>query len=134
MWEGKIYPPGGMMPCEDLPAHPVILECAGPIGTGRNRDWLWILWTLDRSRWEWREVARSQGLDNSATWTLREAASAALNPDPELYEVSKRARELADSAVRAIDATVGDETATVRIRALNVIYEMVAGRIAAAMG
>lgn len=134
LWEGTVYPPGGTIPVQDLPDHAVLLECAGPIGTGRNRDWLWILWRLDRSRWEWREVARSQGLDNSATWTLREAALAALNPDPGLYEVSERARGLADSAVRAIDDVVAGEAAPVKLRALSLVYDQVAGRIAREMG
>lgn len=76
---GKLLPPGGVFDAADLPRPAIILECAGgartaPARTRYSFETLWILWSFDFGRGEWREVIRAQSSD--ATFSLNFAPAA----------------------------------------------------------
>lgn len=129
-FEGRVFRPGASIPADQLGEHPVALECAGPVGTGRHRDVLWILWRYDWQAGQWIEIARAQAPDASWTIALRDPARAALNPKPRLFAVEDQSRQVAESILRAIDDRLLDEVQPVRAAALNRVYDWVAGRIA----
>jgi hypothetical protein len=135
-FEGRIYPPGGLLPEEKLGPCPVVLECVGPVGDarpGRLREVQWILWRYDWQRAEWREIARAQSRDASWTLALREPAIRAMNPKPELVDVLRKGMDIATEIIESIDRRIEhSELEAVRPIVLDAVYNQVAARIAAA--
>jgi hypothetical protein len=133
-FEGKIYPPGGLIPIEAMGERPVLLECAGPVGRGRRgrlRELLWILWEYDWESEEWRELARAQARDSSWAMALREPALRAMQKErAELVDLIDRGQKLAAEIMESIDIRIEPERESVRAGALNSVYDQVAGRLA----
>jgi hypothetical protein len=135
-FDGQIYPCGAQLTAETLGDRPVLVECAGPIGTWRNgkpRETLWILWRYDWAANDWREIARAQAFDWSWAIILREPAIRALQPiTPALVDPAARGREVTDDLLEHIDKALLSELPAVRSVVLTSIYDRVAGRIVAA--
>ena len=135
-FDGRIKKVGTVLDVDSLPRPLVVIECTGPIGpyvnrrAGRHRDHGYILWTYDYGREEWREICRAQAPDGSWTAAFREPALRALHPRPELVDVTRRGRDLADELLAAIDQRLVPENSAVRKTVLDCLYERVAGRIA----
>jgi hypothetical protein len=129
MFEGRILKPGSNFGAEEN-AILVALECAGPQGKGQYREMLWILWRYDWPRETWVELGRAQSRDASWTKALREPALAALHPRPELFDIGTRANSLAEKIVSEIDEALEADPEAVKLCALNLVYDRVAGRIA----
>jgi hypothetical protein len=133
-FDGKLCVPGEWIDSEDLPEHPAILECAGPLGEwkrGKQRAMLWILWRLDRAAWEWIEVARAQAIGWEWALVLREPAWRCLNPDPGLYDVIEKGNTLALAIMAAIDGHLKDEDYNLQASVLSLIHERICGRMVA---
>jgi len=131
-FDGTLYTPGRVVDLESLPRPLIAIECAGPIGAwrrGKRRETLYILWRFDVALQEWREIARAQAEDWRWSVALRDAAHQALHPRPELVDVIKQSRELADEILGLIDNRLRDAAPDVKTSALHAVYEEVAGRI-----
>lgn len=127
---GTIFPPGATVDLEELGLNPVLIECAGPVGKGQYRDYLWILWKYDRISEQWKELARTQSRDASWTYVFREPARRALYENAPLFDAKERVSTLTLSIMKQIDTLITPELAAVKCGVLNEIYDRVAGRIA----
>lgn len=66
-FDGDLWKPGSRVPLDTLPDPAVCIEHAGIAVPGwghRRSEYLYILWTLDRDRLQWREVAHTR----AASW------------------------------------------------------------------
>jgi hypothetical protein len=129
--EGRIYPPGAVVPLEQLGERPVVLECVGPENPmpRRRTAITWILWAWRDG--EWRELARTAAMGAEWAEVLRRPAFRALHPDPGLVDVIRYSREAAEKIMETIDERMNPEPARVKGSILATIYDRIAGRIAA---
>ena len=127
-FEGKILRPGSMIEISSLPCPAVLLECAGMIGPRKKRECLWLIWTFDFERSEWREIARAA----SASWewalALRPVAIYELRgrrepPHPHIPEITQRIVAKIDEELEAIGPRW-------RPQLLSALEPELAGRIA----
>ena len=132
-FEGKLLAPGANISVEDLPEHPVIIECVGPVGTGMRREILWILWAWDWPREEWHELARSQSVNSDWTLALREPAIRALHPERELQNTTAHWQSVSSAIMQSVDGQLELEVPEVKLYVLHAVYDQVAGRIAQQM-
>jgi hypothetical protein len=130
-FEGRLLWPGARLAAEQLGRRPVVLEYAGPHGTRKPRQFMWILWRYDWKRREWVELARTTAHD--WTWAIalrpvavRElAAPLLLNVIPDV-----RGRALAGELLTETDTRLAREPLELQTAALNAMYDGIAGRLA----
>jgi hypothetical protein len=132
-FEGQLLRPGSSHPIEEIPEPGVLLECAGPVGSGwghRRRDVLYILWRFDRRRCEWREIARALAVTRDWTLDLGPIAQRELSsPRPVLIDPALAAGRV--MAALAGEIELVDRQAQRLI--LLAVYDRVAGSLAAAL-
>lgn len=130
LFEGQIFKPGASIAAKELPDPAVLLECAGPVGSGRARPTLWVLWRYDRRCSEWVEIARAQSLNWEWKLVLRQPAWRALHPHPGPVDSDRRGAQIEHELVHIIDAKISEEVRAVRLNVLSSLYDDLAGRIA----
>jgi hypothetical protein len=130
MFEGPVFRPGAWISAEEFPEPAVLLECAGPVGSGRRRPTLWVLWRYILASCEWVEIARAQSLNWEWKLVLREPAWMALHPGVGPVDPDWRGAQLEQELVQIIDAKLLDEVKAVRLSVLSSLYDDLAGRIA----
>ncbi len=129
-FEGAVFKPGSMVHREELGDRPVLLEAAGPIGTGRRREQLYILWKWDDQRLEWMELGRASSYNSDWTVALRPLAASALADGPRLVEVSAEAERIAAKVCDVLDTELASAVEGVRRKSLGMLYDRVLARLA----
>lgn len=134
-FEGKIYPPGAVIDAVQL-GRGVALECVGPVDPrpGKRPEILWILWQWsgynEAGEGEWRELGRAAAVNWEWAVALRGMAERALYPDPELLDVMKLGRELAEGIVQAIEAKLEKTPESLRKSVVSALYDRLGGKLA----
>jgi len=129
-FEGRLLWPGVRLAAGQLGRRPVVLECAGPQGRRKPRQYLWILWRYEWKTREWMEVARACAADWSWAVVLRPVAVRELTEplQPNVLP-AVRGREIADELLTAAGQRLAREPAEVQAIALAATYDGLAGRI-----
>lgn len=127
-FEGTFHRPGSSVDMAALGRPAVALECAGPTGCPKARQYLWILWRLDFASERWIEIARAQACDWTWSIAIRPAAAHALygdsRPEPDIAL-------LAGGVIRDLDKALDDIEPRLRPLLLSAIEPEIASRIAA---
>lgn len=128
-FEGKVYQAGELVERGAL-GKGIVLECAGPVNVqrGRRSEILWILWQYHPEGW--KELGRASAVNWEWTLGLREIAQRALHPEPQLLDVLRLGRDLADAIVQAIDQGLEKTPEPLRKSVLSAVYDRVAGKLA----
>ena len=134
-FEGLLLRPGETVPVDDLcpgpgwPEVPLLLECAGPGGTGwghRRRPTLYILWRYDPAAGEFREVARMASQNRDWTLDLGPIARRLLRPPgPVLIDPEGLSRRL----IAALDREMEPLDREAQRIVLLAFYDRVASRV-----
>lgn len=130
-FEGKIYRPGAVVSLDEL-GPGVVLECVGPVGPARKRPrpFEWRLWAYDFKWQEWDELARAEAVGWEWAEVLRPVALRALHPKgPELVDVLRRGRELADSVIQLIETKLEAEIPELRTNVWAALRDQCEGRL-----
>jgi len=129
---GACFPVQALRPAPDWPRSPVLLECAGPVGSSRGHrraPELFILWRYDPEAAVWRELARTEAQGWEWAAILAPAARAAIaeqlpmRPPAEASGVVHRIACFLEAELQT--AAAGD-----RWKILALIHEELAGRAA----
>jgi hypothetical protein len=127
-FEGSFHRCGSAVDMALLARPAVALECAGPTGCRKGRNYLWILWRFDFELGAWIEIARAQAPDWTWAIALRPIALHALYggspPEPDIGLI-------ADGVLRSLDEALEDIEPRFRPLLLSAIEPAVASRIAA---
>lgn len=133
-FEGPILPPGSICPLSHFGSRPVVLECVGPVGPkparGKQREVLWILWSYDFERSDWKELARASAVNWEWAECLRAPAIAALYPEPDLIDVLHRGRVVSEEILELLRASLAKEPRPVQVNALAALAVRLAGLMA----
>ncbi|MCU1325725.1 MAG: hypothetical protein JWN34_1095 [Bryobacterales bacterium] len=107
-FRGQVLSPGAPFDPADLPRPAVVVENGGSVRTGKvlnsrySYSNLWVLWTFDFEKEEWREVLRA--IDNTSGWTLSfaPAAKRLMQPGASEETIELDARPIAEQLAAAI--------------------------------
>lgn len=136
-FEGKLLRPGSLLtpaqlrPADHFPEIPIVLEYLPGTKNGRRREQLYILWRLDWSTHEWRELGRAvseswhwaNDLRPLAVRALKEARSKhALELQPDFPAIERRIAQFLDAELKPLEA--GD-----RVRVLAMLHDQLATKL-----
>ena len=129
-FEGRILEPGAHIKESELRGSKLLLELAGMVGKGRERESLYVVWRFNGT--EFVEVGRASSPDASWVNVIRPMVLAEM--ERRLVDLGKESERICSDVLQVLDRELESTVPGVKIVCLSRLYEEVEARMAGAAG